>query len=102
MKSFMKKYIPHGHAKKVASIAGLWENQLTDWKKGRSSIKASLLIFLCKAIVQLKYEDEDIKLDYVKVILEALQSIEYPDEPLPEAMPIEKPLLEEPQECCSE
>ena len=101
MKSFMKKYVPHGQAKKIASIAGLWENQLTNWKRGKD-IKGSLLIYLCRAIVTLYHQEKDIKLDYVKVLLEALQSIEYPNEPLPEAMPIEKHPSEESPECCSE
>ena len=90
MKSFMQKYVPHGHAKKIASIAGLWENQLTNWKRGKD-IKGSLLIYLCRAIVALRYQEEDLKLDFNMLILEALYSIEHPDRELSDELPILEP-----------
>ena len=93
MRQFIIKYIDFGEAKLVAKASGISQNQITYWKKNKDSggryPSVLSLIYLCRGIVKIKAE-KGLKLDYEKVILEALICIENPSFKIPQEYPLEQ------------
>ena len=92
MRQFIAKYIAFGEAKLVAKASGLSENQITYWKKKREHggryPNVLSLVYLCRGIVKIKSE-KGLKLNYERVILEAITCIENPSYVIPQEYPVE-------------